>query len=204
MVKARRWRNKVVKLKNEDGVWVHDTDAIGIVMVDYFAKLFTAENGEMEEVILCIQSSVKSKDNARLVGPVKDTIRLGCRRYISDGRGTIIGTDPWLVYVENPFVTTDLHESISNATVSSLLSENGSGWDAECVRDIFNERDANVILNIPVSLRKPPDIWIWKDEAKGIYSVNVIPRILLTLLFYPKLLTYMSYDLPILQKDFYK
>ncbi|XP_031110458.1 uncharacterized protein LOC116014525 isoform X1 [Ipomoea triloba] len=88
---------------------------------------------------------------------VKDTICLGCRRCIGDGRGTIIGTDPWLVNVENPFVTTDLHESISNATVSSLLSENGSGWDAECVRDIFNERDANVILNIPV----PPKVKIF-------------------------------------------
>ncbi|XP_031095115.1 uncharacterized protein LOC115999403 [Ipomoea triloba] len=43
----------------------------------------------------------------------------------------------------------------------------GSGWDVECVRDIFNERVATIILNIPVPIRKPADTWAWSGESRG-------------------------------------
>lgn len=44
---------------------------------------------------------------------------------------------------------------IFSAPVSSLFNVQGMGWDVECVRDIFNARDATIILNIPITLRKP-------------------------------------------------
>nr|GMD29278.1 pleckstrin homology domain-containing protein 1-like [Ipomoea batatas] len=80
---------------------------------------------------------------------------------------------------DDPYVSTNLSDSISGATVSSLFDEQGKGWDKECVKDIFNERDANLIINIPLSLRKPPDSWVWYLESKGIYSVKSCYKLLI-------------------------
>ncbi|XP_019198180.1 PREDICTED: uncharacterized protein LOC109192007 [Ipomoea nil] len=53
---------------------------------------------------------------------VKECLKEGCRRVIGDGNGTIIGRDPWLSVDENPFVETELHQTIYQAPVSSLMN----------------------------------------------------------------------------------
>ncbi|XP_019182593.1 PREDICTED: uncharacterized protein LOC109177629 [Ipomoea nil] len=65
-----------------------------------------------------------------------------------------------------------------NAPVSSLFNEHKAGWDEECVRDVFNVKDSDIILNIPVSVRLPPDVWVRYDEPKGEYSVKSCYRLL--------------------------
>ncbi|XP_019161023.1 PREDICTED: uncharacterized protein LOC109157626 [Ipomoea nil] len=75
------------------------------------------------------------------------------RRSIGDGRTTTIGSDPWLVMEADPYVRTNLNHSIMVTLVSSLLRGDGAGWDVACVSDVFDERDARCILNIPVSIR---------------------------------------------------
>ncbi|XP_031120296.1 uncharacterized protein LOC116023435 [Ipomoea triloba] len=97
----------------------------------------------------------------------KNVIQFGFRRCVGDGRNTVIGIDHWLTGAEDPHVSTELHESIRSAHVNSLLNEECSGWDIECVNDIFNERDADIILNIPLSMRKPHDVWVWNGEPKA-------------------------------------
>lgn len=110
---------------------------------------------------------------------VQTISREGCHKCIGNGNTTIIGTDPWLPDVQNPHATTILHENIAQAPVSSLMSMHGSEWDYECVRDIFNTCDAQLILNIPLSVRMPPDSWIWAVEPKEKYSVKSCYRMLL-------------------------
>nr|GMC89071.1 putative late blight resistance protein homolog R1B-16 [Ipomoea batatas] len=111
---------------------------------------------------------------------IQELMRRGCRRCIGNGLTTKIGTDPWLPTDENPFVTTPLHGTIYEAHVSSLFNPHGTGWDEECVHGIFNERDANIILNIPVCMRKPSDAWVWYKEAKGDYTVKSGYRMLVS------------------------
>lgn len=84
----------------------------------------------------------------------KRSIKDGCRRGIGNGVDTIIGKDAWLSTDDNPFVQTELHETISNASVVSLLNEQGMECDIQCVNGIFYERDAKLILQIPISVRK--------------------------------------------------
>ncbi|XP_031099714.1 uncharacterized protein LOC116003913 [Ipomoea triloba] len=108
----------------------------------------------------------------------KSVIQSGARRSIGDGQSTNIGFDPWLAIADSPYVSTELHESIRNAPVCSLFADDGSGWDVECVKDVFNVQDANAILNIPVSLHKPPNAWVWTGESKGNYSVKSCYRLL--------------------------
>ncbi|XP_019175595.1 PREDICTED: uncharacterized protein LOC109170919 [Ipomoea nil] len=102
----------------------------------------------------------------------KEVLRRGCRRSIGDGRGTKIGEVPWLPDVLNPYVITPLHESVTIAPVSSLLNVDGTGWDYDCVRDIFDARDAALIMKLPLSTRLPPDSWYWADDHKGNYTVR--------------------------------
>ncbi|XP_019150973.1 PREDICTED: uncharacterized protein LOC109147770 [Ipomoea nil] len=53
---------------------------------------------------------------------VKECLKEGCRRVIGDGNGTIIGRDPWLPVDENPFIETELHQTVYQAPVSSLMN----------------------------------------------------------------------------------
>lgn len=103
---------------------------------------------------------------------VQSVLHNGVRTCIGNGTSTIIGRDPWLPDDENSYVTTDLHDSIAQAPVSSLFNMQGEGWDSECVRDVFDARDADLILNLPLSHRKPPDSWMWPADPKGRYTVK--------------------------------
>nr|GMD74706.1 uncharacterized protein LOC109147197 [Ipomoea batatas] len=54
---------------------------------------------------------------------VQETLKEGCRRSIGNDIDTVIGSDPWLLVDETPYVQTALHESVCEAPVSSLLNE---------------------------------------------------------------------------------
>nr|GMD74621.1 uncharacterized protein LOC109147770 [Ipomoea batatas] len=54
---------------------------------------------------------------------VQDTLKHGCRRSIGSGTDTVIGSDLWLPEDENPYVQTELHESLRGTPVSSLLKD---------------------------------------------------------------------------------
>ncbi|XP_060967365.1 uncharacterized protein LOC133035538 [Cannabis sativa] len=67
------------------------------------------------------------------------------------GSSTSILNHPWLPDRANRFVTT-VHPSLLNQNVCSLLSTESRSWDRDLVFDMFNARDANLILGIPLSL----------------------------------------------------
>ncbi|KAL6509415.1 hypothetical protein OROGR_022725 [Orobanche gracilis] len=94
------------------------------------------------------------------------------RRRVGDGLETKIGIDPWLPDDNNPYIQTSLSNEVIVAPVRSLMNVSGIGWNAIYVRQVVNERDANLILNIPLSIRRPRESWTWWWEEKGEYSVK--------------------------------
>ena len=92
------------------------------------------------------------------------------------GTGDLISIteDPWLPDVENPFIQT-IHPAIQNAKVSSLMVSGENKWDEDLLEDIFDERDINLILSIPLQ-NNSPDSWYWKYEKCGGYSVKTAYR----------------------------
>nr|GMD27056.1 uncharacterized protein LOC109174453 [Ipomoea batatas] len=65
--RLERRMNKIDRLRNEEGAWVTDAAGVGGIIMDYFGKLFTAEDGDMEEVIGCIKGMVTPAANERLL-----------------------------------------------------------------------------------------------------------------------------------------
>ncbi|KAH9763200.1 putative reverse transcriptase/RNA-dependent DNA polymerase [Citrus sinensis] len=51
-------------------------------------------------------------------------------------------------------------------------------WDYDVIRDIFNRRDSELILQIPLSSRRASDEWYWLADSKGIYSVRSCYKLL--------------------------
>ncbi|XP_017217507.1 uncharacterized protein LOC108195085 [Daucus carota subsp. sativus] len=92
------------------------------------------------------------------------------------GTGDLISIteDPWLPDVENPFIQT-IHPAIQNAKVSSVMVSGENKWDEDLLEDIFDERDINLILSIPLQ-NNSPDSWYWKYAKCGGYSVKTAYR----------------------------
>ena len=74
--------------------------------------------------------------------------------------------------MENGFVSTSLNERIASAPVYSLMVPGQRRWDYDVVADIFNTRDRDLILKIPLSNRRDEDVWFWLVDPHGQYTVR--------------------------------
>ncbi|XP_024042737.1 uncharacterized protein LOC127899877 [Citrus sinensis] len=108
----------------------------------------------------------------RLIMAAKQVVINGSRIQIGDGKQTFIGTDPWLPDSECGFTSTVLSEHVQSAPVSSLIVPSTRTWDHDILNDIFDDRDKNLILKIPLSERRTADLWYWMREPKGAYTVR--------------------------------
>lgn len=93
---------------------------------------------------------------------------IGCR--VGNGQSINIEFDPWLP-VENDLYIHTNSEAIHGQKVSSLISMESNSWDIDLVEDIFDSRDANIILSIPID-KEVNDSWYWRREKFGNYSVK--------------------------------
>lgn len=92
----------------------------------------------------------------------------GCR--VGKGDTVLVLNEPWLPDTGDPYVHTS-SEALHNVKVSSLRDLYENQWDIDLIRDLFEARDANLILSIPVNV-EDKDTWYWKYEKMGNYSVK--------------------------------
>lgn len=83
----------------------------------------------------------------------------------------LILKDPWLTCYVNPRVTLN-HLTLIDKRVSSLMEADNMTWDVDLMRDLFNERDAKIILKIPLNSSRQSDVWYWCFENSGYFSVK--------------------------------
>ncbi|XXG49422.1 hypothetical protein AAC387_Pa02g3612 [Persea americana] len=102
----------------------------------------------------------------------KHVVIQGSRIQIGSGQHILIGKDPWLPNMDNGLITTNLNEDIATAPVSSLMMSDQRRWDYDIVADIFDTRDKDLILQIPLSNRRNSDVWYWLADPRGSYSVR--------------------------------
>ncbi|KAH9656150.1 reverse transcriptase domain-containing protein [Citrus sinensis] len=108
----------------------------------------------------------------------KHIIVRSSRIQVGSGQNTLIGSDPWLPDVDNGFISTSLNESLASAPVNSLMVPGQRRWDYEVVADLFDTRDRNLILQIPLSSRRDKDVWYWMADPHGLYTVRSCYRLL--------------------------
>lgn len=102
----------------------------------------------------------------------KDVVIQGSRLQVGCGNSIFIGKDPWLPDTNNGFVSSNLNTVLVAAPVSSLMVPNQRAWDYDLVSDLFNARDKELILQIPLSSCRNDDVWYWLVDSCGCYSVR--------------------------------
>ncbi|KAM6549548.1 hypothetical protein CsatB_021224 [Cannabis sativa] len=105
----------------------------------------------------------------RSVWEAQQLVRKGVQWCIGDGSQINVLNEPWLPCHENPFVTSS-HPALGNALLQNLMGNDGS-WDQEVLTDLFNARDRELILKIPL-FSSVVDRLVWQHESSGIYSVK--------------------------------
>ncbi|KAM6553480.1 hypothetical protein CsatB_014242 [Cannabis sativa] len=107
----------------------------------------------------------------RSIWSAQSLVKLGCQRTIGNGMSTSILKHPWLPDPVNPFVTSNAL-GLTNHMVNSLMDTHETSWDIPLVQDMFNSRDAHLILGIPLSATPIEDCWSWRGERSGSFSVR--------------------------------
>lgn len=105
----------------------------------------------------------------------QDLIRAGARIRVGNGLRTNIVDDPWLNCPSNPFITS-VHPGLIGRKVVDIMHTNSMAWDTDIVSDMFNERDADMIFNIPLSSVSCEDSWYSGYEKSGCFSVKSLYR----------------------------
>ncbi|XP_074376770.1 uncharacterized protein LOC141718284 [Apium graveolens] len=93
----------------------------------------------------------------------------GAVRQVGTGSTINILNDPWLPD-KDPYVHT-VHKALNHNTSNVLMNSESNSWDTDLARDIFVERDVNLILSIPLN-NAVADTWYWRFEKLGHYSVK--------------------------------
>lgn len=86
----------------------------------------------------------------RSILSTQQILRQGRGRRVGDGSTVKILNEPWLPDPENPYIMTKT-AAIENHSVSALMIPNERKWDADLVKDVLIQRDANLILDTPLS-----------------------------------------------------
>ncbi|XP_019158509.1 PREDICTED: uncharacterized protein LOC109155280 [Ipomoea nil] len=97
-------------------------------------------------------------------------LQQGCFRRIGNGGSTTVWNQPWLPNDDDPYVRTPLPQG-GNMKVSDLIDPILKDWNTALLNNIFQQRDVDLILQIPVSIEYD-DVWCWKGDVRGIYYVK--------------------------------
>ncbi|XP_019150378.1 PREDICTED: uncharacterized protein LOC109147197 [Ipomoea nil] len=100
---------------------------------------------------------------------VQSCLKEGCRRAVGDGNETMIGSGPWLPVDENPYVETDLHQSVYEAPVSFLMNMQVYGSHEISGFGIGTRRGHTLLNHVTGTLLW----WLWTDDLGpefGIYK----------------------------------
>ena len=68
------------------------------------------------------------------------------------GKQVRIWNEPWLPDPQNQTVQTPLLQELELARESSLMVSDGIRWEEDILNDIFNTRDRDLILKIPLGM----------------------------------------------------
>lgn len=113
----------------------------------------------------------------RSIWEAKNLVKAGARWMIGSGSNINITNQPWLHDEVNPYISST-SPSFEDNSVDALMVPNERRWDEDIIRDLFNERDQQCILNTPIRQSQAEDKLFWCKENNGLYSVKSAYRVL--------------------------
>ncbi|CAN1129696.1 Putative ribonuclease H protein At1g65750 [Linum perenne] len=99
-------------------------------------------------------------------------IRRGLRWRIGNGTKVSVWGDQWLKNDERPCINTPEDELLHGLKVCDLMIPGTYEWDMEMIEAVFEERDVEEILKVPIGLGGMEDRQIWHFDKFGRYSVK--------------------------------
>ena len=91
---------------------------------------------------------------------------------IGGGHNVSIRSDPWLRDKHNRYITSGLNDDLVDKTVDQLMIPDQQIWNVNMIDGMFNSRDKELILQIPLSRSVNVDSWYWIFNPKGRYTVR--------------------------------
>ena len=102
----------------------------------------------------------------------RDVIRRGMVWRVGTRERVRIKEDRWLPEKANGLVISPLTQVATETKVSSLIDQDQVRWNEEVVRNLFLPHEVDLILAIPLSLRRPPDRIAWKHTPSGMFTTS--------------------------------
>ncbi|KAL8120232.1 hypothetical protein AgCh_017395 [Apium graveolens] len=103
-------------------------------------------------------------------------LKSGVRWIIGPGDKIDIKHQPWL-NIDDPYVTTE-SLSFEQNKVASLMRTGCHQWDTDIIKDLFNARDQQSILNTKIDSTATEDRVYWSKEVDEEYSIRSAYRLL--------------------------
>ncbi|XP_057999137.1 uncharacterized protein LOC110645644 [Hevea brasiliensis] len=99
-------------------------------------------------------------------------LKKGCYKRIGNGLNIRIWGDPWLCNHDNFVVVSENNTGIEDVKVADLFIPGLRIWETAFINEVFDPHEAIAILSIPLSYSATDDVWQWKWESKGRYTVK--------------------------------
>ncbi|XP_062021202.1 uncharacterized protein LOC133737713 [Rosa rugosa] len=102
----------------------------------------------------------------------REVLARGLRYQIGSGTNVSVWEDPWLPLPYNfkPFSTPMV--GTEDWLVSDLIDSEQQEWIQPVIEELFTEREMEIILGIPLSLRPVGDRKVWHYDKKGLFNVK--------------------------------
>ncbi|KAK9993500.1 hypothetical protein SO802_023203 [Lithocarpus litseifolius] len=91
---------------------------------------------------------------------------------VGTGERVRIKEDRWLPDKTNGLVSSPLSQVAAETKVSSLINQDQVRWNEEVVHNLFLPHEADSILAIPLSFRRPLDRIAWKHTPSGMFTTS--------------------------------
>ncbi|KAL4614417.1 hypothetical protein ACB092_07G052900 [Castanea dentata] len=89
---------------------------------------------------------------------------------IGIGEAVQIKEDWWLLGRANCFVISPVPSLAPDVNISSLIDQDRVAWKTKVVQQMFLPHEADIILDIPLSIRRPDDRIIWAHMPSGMFT----------------------------------
>lgn len=89
---------------------------------------------------------------------IQPLVKVGARRRVGNGANIHILDDPWLQPPLSHRICSR-HPALVNRKVADLMQVDVLAWDSDLVRDLFNSKEASLILRISLSCNRLEDCW---------------------------------------------